>query len=309
MSGIAHVLIPAAVVLDYFAGDPHGLPHPVRLVGAVIDRLERLARRQRLVSLRTFGMLAVLGLAGTAWLVVDALCALPGVGWLLVLYFAYAGLALGCLLREGREVIRLLDLGDLPGARDAVAGLVSRDAAALDEAGVRRALAETLAENLNDGFSAPLFWLAFLGPEGLWAYKVVSTFDSMWGYRTEECRDLGRFGARLDDVLAYVPARLTAAALLLAGKFLGLHPVRWNDVAADARKMDSPNAGWPMAAAAWLLEARMGGPTVYFGSVKDKPALGPEGEWSGERLARLPRLLTVSSVILVVALQLAAAAI
>ena len=170
--------------------------------------------------------------------------------------------------------------------------LVSRDTSTLDVAGLRRTLAETVSENLNDGFVAPLFYLALFGPGGMWAYKVVSTMDSMWGYRTEQYRDLGRGAAKTDDFLAWIPARITARIMLFAGKRLGLdHSTAKARYALDAAKIESPNAGWPMAAAAWLVRGQMGGPTVYFGEMKDKPVLGPVGEnWDRKKIWALIRL-------------------
>lgn len=271
-------LVPVlAVLLDSFIGDPKHWPHPVRLIGRGLDLYESSARRTGF-DLRTAGWAAVILFPATAWALVGALASIKYLGFLFAVYFAYAGLALGCLLREARSVASLLDSGDLQGARSALAMLVSRDTSALDAAGVRRTLAETVSENLNDGFTAPLFYLCLLGPGGMWAYKTVSTMDSMWGYRTDRFRDLGRGAAKTDDLLAWIPARITARLLLFAGKRMGLDAdtarARYGE---DAAKMESPNAGWPMAAAAWLMGGQMGGPTVYFGETKDKPVLGPQG--------------------------------
>jgi len=124
----------------------------------------------------------------------------------------------------------------------------------------------------------------------------VSTMDSMWGYKTERFRDLGWAAARADDVLAYLPARLSAALLLGVGACMGLNArqalARFR---ADAAAMDSPNAGWPMAVSAWLLQGSMGGPATYFGEVKMKPTLGPEGYvWSIEKLKRFFSLILLT---------------
>ncbi|HEU6436992.1 MAG TPA: adenosylcobinamide-phosphate synthase CbiB [Nitratidesulfovibrio sp.] len=286
------VVPPLALLLDLWLGDPRGLPHPVCGVGRLLRRAEAMARRyadglpegERPAALRRAGLLAVVAVAGGVALVVWGLVRLPvlrpWLGVLIAVYFAWAGLALGSLLREGRRTLHAIEHGTLDEARTAVAMLVSRDTAQLDRADLRRALVETLAENFNDGFVAPLFWLLLGGPAGLWGYKTVSTMDSMWGYRTDRWRDLGRACARLDDVLAWLPARLSALFLWLSaplvlkdgghGGWQGFGPM-----ASDARSMESPNAGWPMSAAAWLHGAPMGGPTPYFGVVKHKPVLGP----------------------------------
>lgn len=280
-----------AVILDSIIGDPKSWPHPVRYIGKFLDMYEASARKVG-IDLRAAGWIAVLLFTGAVWGGAELLMAIPYLGVLIAIYLGYAGLAMGCLLKDARRVVSLLDIRDLPGARHALSMLVSRDTSELDANGIRQTLAETVSENLNDGFVTPLFYLALLGPGGMWAYKTVSTMDSMWGYKTKEYKDLGRGAAKTDDVLAYIPARMTAKVMIFVGKRLGLaHEVAADRFKADARKMESPNAGWPMAAAAWLVEGQMGGPTVYFGEVKDKPVLGPEGNgWDKQKIKTLLKL-------------------
>lgn len=282
----------AACLLDLGLGDPPRLPHPVRLLGKAADGLAPLARSGGPAAQKAKGAFCVLLLAGSAAGSAHFLASIPAVGLLFSLYLGYAGLALGQLLREGRAVLGLLERGDLPAARASLALLVTRDTAGLDAAGIRRALAETLAENLNDAFTAPFLYLAVAGPAGLWAYKTVSTLDSMWGYKTPQWRDAGWFAARADDVLAYAPARITGLLMIAVGFVLRLDAhAAYAHILEDAGKTASPNAGWPMAAAAWLLGAAVGGPASYFGQAKDKPVLGPAGtEWSDAKLRQLLRL-------------------
>jgi adenosylcobinamide-phosphate synthase len=273
----AFIVPAAAFLLDSVFGDPKKLPHPVRLIGKGLDLFEASARRVG-INLRAAGWAAVLVFPAAAWGIAAYLTAIPYLGAFIAIYLGFAGLALGCLVRDTRRVASLLDTGDLDGARRELSMLVSRDTSALDPNGVRRTLAETLSENLNDGFVAPMFYLTLFGPGGLWAYKVVSTMDSMWGYRTERFRDLGRAAAKTDDLLAYVPARITARLLLFIGNRRGMNAAQARaNYPLDAARMESPNAGWPMAAAAWLLGGQMGGRAVYFGQAKDKPVLGPHG--------------------------------
>ncbi|MFH1913974.1 MAG: adenosylcobinamide-phosphate synthase CbiB [Pseudomonadota bacterium] len=281
----------AALILDTLFGDPKCLPHPVRLIGRALDLYEASARRVG-IDLRAAGWAAVILLAAAAWGAAELLMAIPYLGLIIAVYLAYAGLALGCLAREAYRVAALLNTGDLPGARAALSMLVSRDTSALTPDEVRRTLAETVSENLNDGLVAPMFYLVLLGPGGMWAYKAVSTMDSMWGYRTERFRDLGRGAAKADDVLAWIPARITAWVLILVGWRRGLdHVAARANLARDAARMESPNAGWPMAAAAWLLGGQMGGRAVYFGETKDKPVLGPVGAaWDRQMVRVLIRL-------------------
>ncbi len=287
-----------ALALDLAVGDPHGWPHPVRLVGGLLDFEERVVRRLPEGLHRALGVVLTLGNAALAYCLVRLLMGMPLVGWLVGLYLAFAGLALGQLLREGRAVSKALDKGELEAARILLGGLVTRQTERMGPDEMRKVLAETLSENLCDGLVAPFFYLAFGGPALLWAYKTVSTMDSMWGYRTPRFARLGFGCALTDDLLAFFPARLTAFAILVAGWCMGHRPPQgWAKVCEDAAKMSSPNAGWPMSAAAWVLDAAMGGPAVYFGETVAKPGLGPQvGVWTGEKIRRLDRLLAVAGV-------------
>ena len=300
-------LIPTALILDLALGDPK-LPwrHPVCWIGGLIEQLESVARRCG--GGRAAGALAVAAAVGLVGYVVFAPISLPGlIGMLFALYLSWAGLALGGLLRAGERTLRVFENGSLPDAQEALSMLVSRDTTVQDFPTLRKSLADTLSENLTDAVIAPLFWLAVGGPVGLWCYKTVSTFDSMWGYKTERWRRLGWAGARLDDVLAYVPARLSVIFLRLADlvfRVAARHDGRWpgfRTVAAQARGMASPNAGWPMTAAAWLLGGRMGGPTVYFGELVDKPWVGPPAAearpWEAARLRALCGLIRQASLL------------
>ncbi|GAB6036366.1 CobD/CbiB family cobalamin biosynthesis protein [Fundidesulfovibrio butyratiphilus] len=294
------LLIPlAALALDLAVGDPHGWPHPVRLIGAILNRLESQAATLSPAGKRRMGLACLLLVGLGSYFAVAGLCALPKVGWIFALYFAFAGLSLGQLLREGLRAARFIECGDMYEAKRAVSQLVSRDTWSLDQAGLRRTLAETLSENFCDGFVAPFFFLCLGGPALLWLYKAVSTMDSMWGYKTPRFLDLGRAGALADDVLAYVPARLSAVFLLLAGFFLRLDIAgAARNTARHAARMASPNAGWSMAACAWLLGASMGGPAVYFGQNVEKPLLGPAGGvWTARTLGDLTLLLTVAGLL------------
>lgn len=297
MTGAWLVLL--AVGLDVLLGDPVTWPHPVRAIGWAYARLDALADRHGWRN-RFFGAGCVVAVAAASGVTVWLLGRLPWrLGDAASLYFAYAGLALGNLLSEARQAARFLDKGELESARRVVAGLVSRDVTALDADGLRRALAESVSENTNDGFVAPVLYLALGGPALLWVYKAVSTADSMWGYRTERYLRLGAFGARADDVLAYVPARLTALVMVCTGSLFGLfHRGMWGRITQDAGKSASPNAGWPMAAAAWLCGGSMGGPARYFGRAVDKPRLGPEqAAWTAQRQRQLYRLVLLSCLI------------
>lgn len=289
-----------ALGLDALLGDPRAWPHPVRLIGLALNKAEGKARAWAAQGggvgaaesgrLRIAGAAVVLLVAGGAGALVYLLCLLPFLGFFIALYFAYAGLALHGLIQEVDRARGEIYLHGAEAGRAAVSGLVSRDVSAAAEADLYRALAETLSENFNDGAVAPFFWLCLGGPAGLWAYKAVSTMDSMWGYKTERWRDLGRAGARLDDLLAWVPARISALILRIFSPARGAAPwPGWGVICAQAGRMDSPNAGWPMTVAAWAQGRAMGGPTVYHGNIVEKPRLGPENgaTWDNDSLLAL----------------------
>ena len=302
-----------AVLLDRMIGDPPTVPHPVRWIGALLGFIEPRARRFS-ASERLAGFLAAMAALFLTWLAVHVLLLFPFfMATVFAVYLGFAGLALGQLLREGKAALALLAANDIPGARAAVGMLVSRDVSNADHGELCRVLAETLSENCNDAFIAPFFWLVLGGPAGLWLYKTASTMDSMWGYPYEPWTRFGTVAARLDDVLAYVPARLTALFLYFGMVFRNWRNWRnWRNrktagtgapawpgfarLARDAKTMKSPNAGWPMAACAWIHGAAMGGKAVYDGKIVDKPVLGPPGaSWTTDKLRDLLEAITVSA--------------
>ena len=303
----AYLFLPLiALLLDVIFKDPKNLPHPVQAVAWLAGKCEPWARRfagRGLVCLPGIAEVQAGYLSGVASLLIILLAsggavwvlgAFPFAGIFFSLYFAYAGLALGSLLREGRAALRAVEEEELPAARHAVSMLVSRDLSHADRPVLYRTLAETLSENFNDAVIAPFCWLLAGGPAFLWVYKAASTMDSLWGYRNERWRHLGWASARLDDLLAWIPARISVLLLWLFSHFsrhFGIWP-GYARIKADAKKMESPNAGYGMAAAAWLHGGQMGGKAVYFGEVKNKPLLGPEGEgdgvaWSPDKIATL----------------------
>jgi adenosylcobinamide-phosphate synthase len=182
------------------------------------------------------------------------------------------------LHRQSATVINRLAAGDLNGARQALAMIVGRDTAELDEQAILRACIETVAENSSDGIVAPLCGLGLAGPLGGVLCKAVNTMDSMIGYRNDRYREFGRVAARLDDLLNWLPARLTALLMMAVALPLGLDARgAWRIARRDARRHASPNAGFPEAAAAGALGVQLGGPACYFGQWQEKPTFGDPG--------------------------------
>lgn len=290
-------LFPVAFFLDMAFGDPP-LPwrHPVTIIGRLLHGLEVYARR--VGGSRPVGAMCLLLTVALSGYAVFILTDMPMVGLVFAVYFAYAGLSLHALLHSCEQCLDVIENGSLEEAQKALSMLVSRDTSVQDKDMLRKSLADSLSENVTDAVVAPMFWLMLGGPVGLWAYKAVSTMDSMWGYKIEKWRTLGWAGARMDDVLAFIPARLAvlflwgAACLARTAQHNGGRWPGLTVIAQQASGMESPNSGWPMAAASWLLGARMGGPTVYFGEMNNKPWVGlPEAEAQAWDAAKMRVLL------------------
>lgn len=249
--------------------------HPVTWLGRAISALERRfnsgPRRRRLLT----GALTVV--------LILLLAVLPALGVQAALPAGWPGLFLGALcawpliaLRSMHDhvaaVARPLMAGDLGTARQAVSMIVGRDPAQLDSAGIARAATESLAENSSDGIIAPLFWGALLGLPGIAGYKAINTMDSMIGHRNTRYEAFGKTAARLDDVVNWLPARLTGVLFDLASGRAGS---ALRVMLRDARAHRSPNAGWPEGAMAGALDIRLSGPRIYGDRIAEEPWLNP----------------------------------
>jgi adenosylcobinamide-phosphate synthase len=276
---VAAFLAPLALLLERLVGYPPPLfaaiRHPVVWMGTLIGWLDRTLNKG---SGKGRGILALLVLLLVTGLVSGAIAiALRQVpyGWIAEAVLATTLLAQKELGRAVRAVAVALrqSLGD---GRTAVREVVGRDPETLDEPGVARAAIESLAESASDGVIAPLVFLIIGGLPGIALYKAVNTADSMIGHKTERYRDFGWASARLDDVINLIPARLTALLLAAAAFWVkGADAGRaWTTALRDARKHDSPNAGWPEAAIAGALGVTLGGPRAYGGEMHDLPSFG-----------------------------------
>ncbi|MCS7281939.1 MAG: adenosylcobinamide-phosphate synthase CbiB [Anaerolineae bacterium] len=245
-----------AIGLDLVLGEPRGSFHPVSWMGWWLDRWWQWRPGQGRVRQFLFGMAAVLlGVALFAlpwWFLSRA--SLPFF-WLWSIPLLKVTFAIRALLRAGEEVLEALERGDLPEARRRVRWhLVGRETANLPESLVVSATVESLAENITDGLTGPLFYFALLGLPGAWAYRFCNTADSVWGHRTSEKEYIGKFAARADDVLNWIPARLTALLLVVGAALAGESPRgAWRTMVIQHRRTASPNAGWTMAAMAGAL--------------------------------------------------------
>jgi adenosylcobinamide-phosphate synthase len=294
-------------LLDLAFGDPRGWPHPVVGIGRLIGALERILRARLRKTRRgeLWGGAALLVLtAGVSFAApFGALLLARRVSvWLwfgLEAWLCYRMLAARSLAAAGSRVRADLARGDLDAARVSVSMIVGRDTAGLDGSGVARAAVETVAENTTDGVVSPLFYMLLGGAPLLFLFKAVSTLDSMVGYQNEKYRYFGRFSARADDVLGFVPARI-AGVLMVAAAFLagldGRGALRI--FRRDRGNTPSSNSGQTEAACAGALGIQLGGGAYYGGVYHEKRTLGDAArEPAARELRAANRLLYATSIL------------
>ena len=287
--------------LDLLIGDPHGFPHPVVLIGKLIDVTEKGMRKifPKTVRGENFAGAAI-------WLIVVIVStALPT----LLLWLAYGvsrwlGLALETIMcaqilatkslrQESMKVYQALQTGDLEKARHAVSMIVGRDTQRLDEAGVARAAVETVAENTSDGIVAPMLFLAIGGAPLGFFYKAVNTMDSMLGYVEMPYKNVGLVPAKMDDLFNFLPARISALLMLAAGALLGMDGKNgWKIFKRDRYNHASPNSAQTESVCAGLLGLRLAGDAWYHGVLHKKKYIGdPLREIEPEDIPKACRLL------------------
>ena len=270
-------------VLDLLFGDPHGMPHPVVLIGKGITAAEKTLRRifPKTDTGEFWGgvcLVAVIcgmgfGVPYIALLLADRVH--PMLGFVLETFWCYQILATKSLRDESMKVCTALEKDDLPAARTAVSYIVGRDTDALSAEGVAKAAVETVAENTADGIVAPMLFLALGGaPLGM-LYKAINTMDSMVGYKNERYRYFGTAAARLDDIANYLPARISALLMIAAAYFVRLDAKgAWRIWRRDRYCHKSPNSAQTESVAAGALGVQLAGPAVYFGVRHEKPTIG-----------------------------------
>ncbi len=290
-------------MLDYFFGEPKRF-HPLVGFGWWADKLEDVLNRQQGNALfnRLTGVLAltlaVLPILFVALYFRSMLIAPFG----LLFDVVIVALAIGhnSLREHSINVARPLLKGDLGAARKAVAMIVSRDTAELDQNQISKATIESILENGSDAIFAAVFWYLVAGLPGVILYRLVNTLDAMWGYKTERYLYFGWFAARFDDVLNIIPARLTALSYALAGNYKSAIQC-WR---TQAKQWYSINAGPVMAAGAGALQVKLGGDSVYHGQLKNRPLLGCREEAKADDINRALDLVLKSIWIWLVAILL-----
>jgi len=302
-----------AFVVDLVLGDPIYRAHPIRLMGGSLrwfeDRLRALGWDGYGGGIALFMVLAAVWVCLLAASIALANALSPWVAWVLHVAILYTMLALGDLLHHVWRIERAVRAGDLHRARTAVSALVGRDTDQMEEGACRRAAVESLSENLTDGFVSPVFWYVLAGLPGIVLFKIVSTMDSMVGYKTPQYLRFGWCGARLDDVMNYVPARLTWLGISAVSMVLPGCSGRkaWRVGRTQHAVLLGPNSGWSEAATAGAIQRRIVGPIwlrgqlvtdAWVGDAQDPP-LSSSGDI--DRAAMVVVATAVASVGLAIA--------
>lgn len=293
-------------VIDIFVGDPYNFPHPIRAIGTLIAKLEKFVR-SRFKNLRKGGVFLALTV-----LIVSTLIPLAVlfVCYKINIFFGLAAesvmcwqlVAARCLQKESMKVCYAVEKNDIEKARQAVSMIVGRDTDVLDETGIVKAAVETVAENTSDGVTAPIMYIALGGAPLGFFYKAANTMDSMIGYTNEKYIDIGRFAAKLDDVLNFIPSRLTALVMILSAYLLGADGKNaariWK---RDRRKHASPNSAQTESVCAGALDIRLAGDAYYFGELHKKDFIGDDiRPPESEDIRRANRLMYCTSVIVLI---------
>lgn len=304
MTAIMPIII--GFVIDSFIGDPYNLPHPIRLIGRLISKLEKFIRR-RFRNLHAGGVFLALTVifisAVVPFFILYFYYRLNIIfGILIEGIFCYYLIAPKCLRNESMKVYSAIKIKDTEKARKAVSMIVGRDTQCLDESGIIKAAVETVAENTSDGVTAPIMYMSLGGAVFGFIYKAVNTMDSMIGYKNDKYINLGRFAAKLDDAFNFIPSRLTAAVMILSAYILGMNGKNafriWK---RDRRKHASPNSAQTEAVCAGALEIRLAGDAYYFGKLHKKEYIGDDiRPIENEDIRRANKLMYCTSIIVLI---------
>jgi adenosylcobinamide-phosphate synthase len=267
-----------AFFLDLLIGDPPNWPHPVKWIGTMISKLDLAFNRGTYKKRNGLFMLlivlsAVLLITGLTVYLAYLIHPLAGILWeaaVISTTIAQKGLK-----QAGMDVCLPLNERDFPEARLKLSYIVGRDTADLDESEIVRGTVETVAENTSDGITAPMFWAAIGGAPLAMVYRAINTCDSMVGYKNDKYGQFGWASAKLDDIVNWIPSRLTGFLMLLSSKspYHGFG-ARWKILFSDAKKHPSPNSGWCEAGVAAILGIQLGGRNMYKGIVSDRARMG-----------------------------------
>jgi len=302
------IILPAAFILDLILGDPLFLPHPIRWMGKTIELLEP-AFRKISKNLVVSGIFFAIFLILSAWVITFIIVEIAGklhpvLGIAIEIVIIYWCLSVKSLRQSAMEVSRSLVSNKIDEAKEKVSLIVGRDVEKLTESGIVRATIETVAENLVDGVISPLFFAVIGGAPLAIAYKMVSTLDSMVGYKNVKYIHFGKTAAHIDDVANFIPARMSVPIISFAAQMLskkGLHAFK--TAIKEGRNHSSPNAGFSEASFAGAMGIKLGGPNYYDSMLVNKPYIGKLfGEADIKHIKKACDLMMLSSVIWLVIL-------
>ncbi|MEO4052909.1 adenosylcobinamide-phosphate synthase CbiB [Solibacillus sp. CAU 1738] len=268
-----------AMLLDRIIGDPRSLPHPVIWIGNTISFFEKRCNQgnaRYIKGLITSSIIVlVVGIVVFAIVQVSSMLSF-WLGIIVEIILITIAIAQKSLKQAAIVVYDALRQGDMTEARTKLGWIVGRDTAHLEEQEIVRGVVETVSENTSDGVTAPLFYALLFGATGAWVYKAINTLDSMIGYKNERYKDYGRFAAKLDDVVNFLPSRITGLLIVLFTKNEGPFSLkeRFTYWLQDAKKHPSPNSGYLEAATAYQLGIRLGGENVYGGVTSFRAYMG-----------------------------------
>ena len=301
------------VILDLIIGDPYKLPHPIRLIGRLISRLDkkymdeaikekiRDDKREYAKGVLTVLIIVISAFLVTLFIVTIAYIISPIIGIIVEAILTSYCLATKSLKNESMKVYKALIQENINGARYAVSMIVGRDTASLDEKGIIRAAVETVAENTSDGVIAPMLYLIIGGPVLGMTYKSINTLDSMIAYHNDRYEYFGRCAAKLDDIVNFVPARISAYLMIVAAfickSFNGKEAYRI--FKRDRYNHKSPNSAQTESVCAGALQVRLAGPSYYFGKLVEKPYIGDDTfEINVNDIKRINKLMYLTMVLL-----------
>ncbi len=273
-----YILIVIAIFLDLLIGDPVTSIHPVRLIGSLILKIEHFLYNKNL-SKRLAGFIGVSISLGIViiifYLLYNLTVFIPYGKEIFTVLVFYSTIAVKDLAFHGMRIKKALDNNDILLARKNAGMILSRDVDELSPDKLITGTVESISENSSDSIIAPVFWGLFLGPAGALIYRVINTMDAMWGYKNERFIDFGRTAAILDDVVNFLPARITGLLICFSAVFNRGNPLKvFTIMIRDHNKTASPNAGYPEAAMAGALGIQLGGEASYFGKIVDKQTMG-----------------------------------
>lgn len=303
-----------AFLVDCILGDPYKFPHPVKFIGSYIKFFEnkvlsKLRDRKKLKYI--YGVALTLSTVTITFMITFILLLIAKkiniyFFHVLNIIILWTTIAPKCLAQETLKVYKPLIEGDIDNARAKITYLVSRDTKHLNSQDICKATIETILENTSDGVIAPLFFAFIGGAPCAMAYKAVNTLDSMVGYHNEKYEDFGFFSAKADDILNFIPARLSGILIIVAAFVLKYSPASaFKIFIRDRKKHKSPNSAHPEAAGAGALNIRLGGATSYFGKIHDKPYIGDNKKiLEPNDIIKSIKLLYVSTIIFIIILYL-----